>query len=189
MARVCIAKPSPGGNGVAGHSAPDLPTHRIAYAATLHSARQRCAMTAQLYVSTRFPAAGCLCTDRCQRCDRSLRVPTDQSWTQTDRYNRCSECVRAFARAGATGVGTRVHAKPSPGGDGVAGHFAPDLPTHRIAYAATLHSARQRCAMAVQLYALAYRLRVHRTVPALRPIVARANRSVVDTDRSVQELQ
>ena len=185
----------------------------------LHSARQRCAMAVQLYASTRLPT-GCLCTDRCQRCDRSLRVPTDQSWTQTDRYNRCSECVRAFARAGATGVGTRVHAKPSPGGDGVAGHFAPDLPTHRIAYAATLHSARQRCAMTARLYvsttlptgcectdrckrwyrslrvptdesqtqtdryhrrrftraALSYRLRVHRSVPALRPIVARLNR-------------
>jgi hypothetical protein len=69
--------PSLGGDGVAGHSALDLPTHRIA--ASLHSPRRYDG--AALYANT-----GCVCTDRCKRCDRSLRVSTDKSWTQTDRY-------------------------------------------------------------------------------------------------------
>ena len=83
FAHLCIAMPSLGGDGVAGHSAPDLPTHRIA--ASLHSPRRYDG--AALYANTRFPT-GCVCTDRCKRCDRSLRVSTDKSWTQTDRYHR-----------------------------------------------------------------------------------------------------
>jgi hypothetical protein len=173
LARVCIAKPSPGGNGVAGHSAPDLPTHRIA--AMLHSSRQRCAMTAQLYVSTCLPT-GCECTDRCQRWYRSLRVPTDGSWTQTDRYHHCSECVCAHAPTG-DGRCPRVHCQAFPWRRwcGWALCARPAHASHRR-HAAQREAALRYDGAALREYDLAYRLRVHRSVQALVPIVARANR-------------